>query len=425
MISRVGMPSNSALAQKKVAVIGTGPSGLMAAFVLAQVGVKVTLYEKRKSVGRKLLIAGSSGLNISYDCPPEELPVHYRGPKDVFKKVFHDFSRADWLKFIHSLGLETFKGTSRRYFVREMKASGLLKAWTEKLKKLGATFEFGKEVVDFDVTGDKVRLRFANDPQDHCFNDPKDHLSNDTQDPAFDAAVFCLGGASWEPDETPLRWPAIFEKKNLKFTPFQASNTGFEVGWPEEFLKEAEGKPLKNIVLTTSHGKRIGELMVTGYGLEGTPIYAIGASEVVHLDLKPDLSGKEILEKLCVPSRENLSPMRRVKKYLRLCEGSQAVLFHLTPPQKRQDLKSVVANIKALPITLKSRRPLQESISSSGGLHWDELDSTFMLKKFKNVFAAGEMLDWDAPTGGFLIQGCVSQGHFVGVSILKHLRKLA
>jgi uncharacterized flavoprotein (TIGR03862 family) len=403
------MPSHSDLSQKRVAVIGTGPAGLMAAFTLARAGVRVTLFEKRKSGGRKLLIAGSSGLNISYDCPSEELPTHYRSPKGSFDQVFSEFSREDWLKFIHALGLETFKGTSRRYFVREMKASGLLKGWTEKLKELGVTFEFGKEIVDFKSTSDSAQLYFK----------------GDTKEYSFDAAVFCLGGASWEPDETPLRWPVIFQNKHLKFTPFQASNTGFEVDWPEALLKEAEGKPLKSIVLTTSKGTRKGELMVTNYGLEGTPIYAIGASETVHLDLKPDLSSREILEKLSIPLKENLSPMRRVKKYLKLCEGSEAVLFHLTPATKRADLKSVVALMKALPVQLKSPRPLQESISSSGGLHWDELTPSFMLKKFPQVYAAGEMLDWDAPTGGFLIQGCVSQGYFVGQSILKRLRELA
>jgi len=402
------MPSNLNISHKKVAVIGTGPTGLMAAFVLASAGVKVTVFEKRKSGGRKLLIAGSSGLNISYDCPMEELPGHYRGPQKVFQEVFAQFSRESWLGFIDSLGLETFKGTSRRYFVREMKASGLLKAWTEKLKQLGAEFEFGKEIVDFSTSSTSASLRFANDPKDY----------------SFDAAVFCLGGASWEPDETPLRWPQLFRDKNLKFTPFQASNTGFEVDWPAALLKEAEGKPVKSIVLTTSRGQRKGELMVTEYGLEGTPIYAIGASEIVHIDLKPDLSAKEIFGKLSVPLKENLSPLRRVKKYLRLCEASEALLFHLTPASKRTDLKQIVANIKALPVQLKSPRPLQESISSSGGLHWNELDSSFMLKKFPKVFAAGEMLDWDAPTGGFLIQGCVSQGHWVGQSILKSLSKL-
>jgi uncharacterized flavoprotein (TIGR03862 family) len=393
----------------KVAIVGTGPTGLMAAFVLASAGVKVTVFEKRKSGGRKLLIAGSSGLNISYDCPPEELSGHYRGPQKVFQAVFAEFPRERWLGFIHSLGLETFKGTSRRYFVREMKASGLLKAWTEKLKQLGAEFEFGKEIVGFNVSPTSVELRFANETQEH----------------SFDAAVFCLGGASWEPDETPLRWPQLFRDKDLKFTPFQASNTGFEVDWPPALLKEAEGKPVKSIVLTTSRGQRKGELMVTEYGLEGTPIYAIGASETVHIDLKPDLSSKEIFEKLSVPLKENLSPLRRVKKYLRLCEASEALLFHLTPASERTDLKQIVANIKALPVQLKSPRPLQESISSSGGLHWDELDSSFMLRKFPKIFAAGEMLDWDAPTGGFLIQGCVSQGHWVGQNILKSLRELA
>jgi predicted Rossmann fold flavoprotein len=230
------------LSEKTIAVVGTGPAGLMAAYVLASAGIQVTLFEKRKSSGRKLLIAGSSGLNISYDCPEETLFEHYRGPKEHFQNLFKKFSRSQWIAFVESLGLETFKGTSRRYFVREMKASGLLKAWTEKLKSLGVKFEFQKELTGFDVENGKAKVFFNQSPE------------------TFDAVCFCLGGGSWEPDESPLRWPKAFTEKSIAFTPFQSSNAGFEVAWPEAFLKEAEGKPIKSIVLTTAKGNRKGEL---------------------------------------------------------------------------------------------------------------------------------------------------------------------
>jgi uncharacterized flavoprotein (TIGR03862 family) len=395
--------------KRKVAVVGTGPAGLMAAFVLATGGADVTIFEKRKSAGRKLLIAGSSGLNISYDCPAGELHEHYRGPSGSFKRIFHDFSREDWLKFVDSLGLETFKGTSRRYFVREMKAAGLLRAWTEKLKSLGVHFEFGKEAVGFEPhsAGGGVALRLA--------------VGDANEERSFDAVGFFLGGGSWEPEETPLRWPGLFRDKSLHFSEFQSSNAGFEVDWPEPFLKEAEGLPIKSIALKTSRGTRKGELVVTSYGLEGTPVYAIGETGTVHIDLKPDLTAKEIEAKL-TRAKENLAPMRRIKKYLSLCEGSQALLFHLTSPSRRADLRYLVSAIKDFPLVLKGPRPLAEAISSSGGLDWDELDDSLMLKKFPGVFAGGEMLNWDAPTGGFLIQGCVSQGHWVGRSMLKYLQ---
>jgi uncharacterized flavoprotein (TIGR03862 family) len=383
--------------------VGTGPAGLMAAYVLAQAGIQVTLFEKKKSSGRKLLIAGSSGLNISYDCPEETLFEHYRGPKEHFQNLFKKFSRSQWIGFVESLGLETFKGTSRRYFVREMKASGLLKAWTEKLKSLGVKFEFQKEFTGFDTKNGKAEIFFDQSPE------------------IFDAVCLCLGGGSWEPDETPLRWPKAFTDKNVAFTPFQSSNAGFEVQWPEAFLKEAEGKPIKSIVLKSTKGTRKGELMVTEYGLEGTPVYALGATGTVHLDLKPDFTEAEILAKLKAPMKENLSPMRRVQKLLNLCEASQALLFHLTMPKDRSDAASLVRRMKHFPIELKAPRPLAEAISSSGGIAWSEVTSELMLKKFPGIFLAGEMLDWDAPTGGFLIQGSVSQGFLTGTKMKEWL----
>ena len=389
----------------RVAIVGTGPAGLMAAFVAASGGAHVTVFEKRKSAGRKLLIAGSSGLNISYDCPPDELYRFYRGPAPFFQNLFRVFSREDWLLFVKGLGLETFKGTSRRYFVREMKAAGLLRAWTEKLKSMGVVFEFGKEAVGFDSSKTPI-LRLNNAESGTIENCP------------FDAIGFFLGGGSWEPDEKPLRWPGFFHESGLNFEPFQSSNSGFEVDWPEPFLKEAEGLPLKSIELKTSQGVRKGELVVTSYGLEGTPVYAIGKSGVVHLDLKPDLSEKEIVQKLTSATKENLSAMRRIKKYLRLCEGSEALLFHLLKPDQRSDLKQLVGFLKQFPLTLKGARPLEEAISSSGGLDLNELNETLMLKKFPGIFVGGEMLNWDAPTGGFLIQASVSQGYLAGRGIL-------
>ena len=384
----------------------------MAAHVLASAGVHVTVFEKRKSAGRKLLIAGSSGLNISFDCPAPELHEHYRGPSSTFREIFEVFGRADWLGFVEHLGLETFKGTSRRYFVREMKAAGLLRAWIEKLKALGVSFEFGQEAVGFEGGGPAgaPALLLAHAPEEKR---------------TFDAIGFFLGGGSWEPDENPLRWPEFFREKSVRFMSFQPSNAGFEVDWPRSFLEEAEGLPLKGITLETSRGTREGELVVTRYGLEGTPIYAIGEPGAVFLDLKPSMSVEEITTRLAPSGKENLSPLRRIKKGLRLCPGSEALLFHLTSPSQRGDLQGLISMIKHFPLTLKGARPLAEAISSSGGLDWDEIDTTFMVKRFPGVFVGGEMLNWDAPTGGFLIQGCVSQGHFVGKSILNYLRSEA
>lgn len=387
---------------KKIAVIGTGPAGLMTAYELARQQYQVSIFEKRKGPGRKLLIAGSSGLNISSALPPEDIPRSYL-PADKLAPHLESFSVQAWLDFIHHLGLKTFKGTSQRYFVEEMTAAGLLNQWIDSLKSLGVQFFFQHEFVNFEIrTPKKVTLEF---------------LNPETVEIEFDAVCLCLGGGSWEPTEIPLRWPAVFQQKALGFSEFVASNVGFKVNWPQAFLKEAEGKPIKNINLHSPRGSRSGDLMVTSYGLEGTPIYSVGLEGMVSIDLKPDLSKEQIRKKLSAV-RENLSPLRRVGRNLNLCEAAMALLFHLGP--KNVSLDDMIELIKDFPIELQDRQPLAEAISSSGGVQWSELDANLMLKKFPGVFVAGEMIDWDAPTGGFLIQGSASLGHAAAVAIIKY-----
>lgn len=395
------------LHSSKAAVIGSGPAGLMAADVLASAGVHVTLFEKRKGLGRKLLIAGSSGLNISCDCPLTEFHLNYTGPRRHFEGLFQDYSPQDWIQFIENeLGIATFKGTSGRYFVEGMKASQLLKAWTQRLKGLGVEILADQEWSGLEfLSGGLHRFHFGENPVRY-----------------FGTACLALGGGSYEPHEIPLRWPGILKKQGLELNEFRPANAGFEVDWPAGLLAEAEGKPIKNLVLTSSKGTRSGELVITRYGLEGTPIYFSGVQGTVYLDLKPGLTVEAILQRVSA-GKENLSPIRRIKKYLRLSEGAEALVFHLMPQGIRADLKKVVAYLKRFPVELKQPRPLEEAISSSGGLSWNEVDQSLMLRKLPGLFAAGEMLDWDAPTGGFLIQGSVSQGHFVGKRMIQYLNR--
>jgi predicted flavoprotein YhiN len=232
-----------------------------------------------------------------------------------------------------------------------------------------------------------------------------------------------LGGASYEPTENPLHWPKIFTTKAIPFTPFTPSNVGYEVGWTPAFLKEAEGLPLKDIVLTTHKGKRQGELVITRYGIEGTPVYFVGTPGPALIDLKPGLTAEAVLGKLKAV-KENLSPNRRIKKQLGLSPAAQALVFHLMPRAILEDrsLIQLAHTIKAFPIELLSPRPLEEAISSKGGVSMKALDERLMLKKYPGIFLAGEMLDWDAPTGGFLIQGCVTQGFCAGLGINHYLK---
>lgn len=378
-----------------VAVAGSGPAGLMAAWVVAEAGHPVTLYEKRPAAGRKLLIAGSSGLNVTYDAPLPELLAAYRAPDTRMAEMVAAFRPREWLAFIETLGVKTFRGTSRRWFVGGLKAPPLLQRWLEALEARGVQFAYQKECVGFSSGG---VLRFA-----------------DGTEARHDAAALCLGGGSWE--KTPVRWPEMFRENGVAFNEFCPANIGWRVSWPEKFLAEAEGKPLKNVVLTSSRGKRAGDLVVTAYGIEGTPVYFVGERGVVHLDLKPDLTDGQVLERLQAP-KENLSPMRRVAKSLRLCEASRALLYHMAACA---DLDSTARAVKKFPLELLGTQPLEEAISSAGGVDWSELDEHLMLKSFPGIFVAGEMIDWDAPTGGFLIQGCVAQGRAAGEGILKYL----
>jgi uncharacterized flavoprotein (TIGR03862 family) len=389
---------------RQVLIVGSGPAALMAAEVLSsRADIKVRIIEKRRSPGRKLLIAGSSGLNITNRLPVGEFARAYSGsaPAGFWHSLLEEFSPADWIAYIEKeLGQETFLGTSGRYFVREMKASKLLRAWLHRLAARGVELLGGEELLDFDSEGVVTRAQGRI---------------------LADAVLLALGGASYEPEEMPLRWVDIFRKKDLRIEDFKPSNAGHEVAWSEAFLKEAEGRPLKNIVLTTSRGSKRGELVVTRYGLEGTPVYTVGLPGEAELDLLPEFTFEQALSR-CNSLRENLSPIRRVFKKLPLGDAAKALVFHQLRPEDRSDLGMLISRLKCFPIQFTGVRPLTESISSSGGVSFETLDpGSLELRKVPRVYCAGEMLDWDAPTGGFLIQGSVSTGYRSGKAILKTL----
>jgi len=260
-----------------IAIIGGGPAGLMAADTLlaASTDLTVTIYEKRKAPARKLLIAGSSGLNISNQLPVEEFLTHYESPSARFPTLFgpmlRSFTPTDWVRFVESLGSETFLGTSGRYFVREMKASKLVRAWLKKLDSLGLQWKVGTEVRGFSRAQDgKIELSDS---------------SGTTH--AYHAVIFCLGGGSYEPANQPLTWPNLFKTHGVHFTDFRPSNAGYQVSWSEKFLAEADRQPIKSCILKTSRGERSGDLLITSYGLKGTPVYTVGTPCPATIDPKP------------------------------------------------------------------------------------------------------------------------------------------
>ncbi|MBU6375968.1 MAG: TIGR03862 family flavoprotein [Bdellovibrionales bacterium] len=394
------------MARARIAIIGSGPAGLMAATAAVESQAEVHVFERRKGLGRKLLIAGSSGLNVSHDAPLEEFFRFYQ-ERDPFsakrlEPFLRDYPSERWLQFIRFLGHEVFVGTSRRWFVREMKASQLLLSWTRFLEKNGVRFYPDSELVDFTAVPHPTLQIQSSGKRPEAFS--------------ADAVVFACGGGSWE--ASPPSWPEIFRKKGLKVCDFSSSNVGYEVDFPEALIREAEGKPIKNCILKSRLGQKQGELVITRYGLEGTPVYFVGTPGEARIQLRPGLSAADFFSQLSRPLRENLSPLRRLKKLGGLSPAALALVFHGLPEPDRAaihgDLKRLAQIVQDFPVHLQAPRPLEEAISSAGGLQWEELQPDLMLHKFPGFFAAGEMIDWDAPTGGFLIQASVALGYHAG-----------
>lgn len=367
-------------------IVGSGPAALMAADILSSRQIPVKLFERRPAPGWKLLVAGSSGLNVTHS---GEMAPEYTARRQEVGACLDEFSRDQWLAYLHGLGEETFLGTSRRYFLKNKKASSLLASWVKRLRDQGVEFHYGEELVDF-VPGKEVELRFASGRKE-----------------TGEAALLALGGGSWE--EEPPRWPEAFISKGIAFTPFQPANAGYSFRAPAGFFEAAEGKPVKGLTLKTAKGERTGECMITRYGLEGTPVYTMGCPGPALIDLKPDIT----FERLGARLAGGL-------KHAKLSPGAE-LLFRALAPDPNATGAALARQLKALPIELLEPRPLSESISASGGVSWDELGPGLELKKAPGIHCAGEMVDWDAPTGGFLLQASVSMGAVAAEAIRKKI----
>jgi uncharacterized flavoprotein (TIGR03862 family) len=377
-----------------IALLGTGPAALTCATFLTRAGLKPHLFEKRAAPGWKLLVAGSSGLNVTYDCPQEELPSHYLERRNEIGHCLQRFPREKWLELLRDLGEEPYVGSSHRYFLKSKTAATLLQSWTTSLENAGAQFHYGEELTGIE----NGTLVFASGRRE-----------------TTRATLLALGGGSWE-DEPP-RWPAILKGLGLSGSLLEPSNAGYSFAAPAGFFEKAEGKPIKGLTLTTARGSRQGELMITKYGLEGTPVYTVGCPGRATLDLKPDLAEEKLAQRLAGGKGQVWS---RVETQAKLSPGALLILRALAHPRDFETPATAARAIKNLEIELLEPRPLSESISARGGLSWDELDRNLQLKKLPGFFAAGEMVDWDAPTGGFLIQACVSMG-FVAAEGIKEI----
>jgi len=401
-----------------VAVIGAGPAGLMAAERLAQGGARVTVFERMPSAGRKLLMAGRGGLNLTHSEPLEDFLARYGEAAPWLHDRIVAFPPQALRAWCEALGQETFVGSSGRVFPKTMKASPLLRAWLRRL----------------DTQGVALMLRHAWqgwDAEGYLIFETPDGMRRMTAD----AVVLALGGASWPKLGSDGAWMKEFERQGIAVAGFRPANCGFHVAWSEVFRDRFEGAPLKNVVLTHGDVRSRGDVVITRNGLEGGAIYPLSASlrdaidahgeTALTIALRPDMSIDRLAEKLSAP-RGKQSLATFLRKALGLSPPATALLHESMRAEGRAlaslTSQEIATRISALPLTLTGVAPLARAISSAGGILRDELDEHLMLRKLPGVFACGEMIDWEAPTGGYLLQGSFALGVAAGEGALQWLR---
>ncbi len=390
LVIAVGFPRLHGLVGKIITIIGGGPAGLRAAEVCAAEGFRVELFDAKRSAGRKFLVAGKGGLNLTNAEPVASFAARYSGGPDGFwKGLLETFDAPTLRQWASGLGCETFETKSGRVYLRDLKAAPLLRRWVGRLRELGVVFHMNHCLEDL-VAGAPIELCFKNGVHFRA-----------------DAVILAFGGASWPETGSDGRWVAILEKLGLATTPLAPANCGWEHDWPAETLALAEGKPLKNIRVTVGEKSAIGELILTRYGLEGGPLYLLGpilramGSPAISIDLKPAHSLEQLVAKMESVRRNFAAEARQRWK---LGDAAHTLLAH----KDWKDAASLAREAKNCVIPLKGPRPIAEAISSAGGLRWEELTDGLMARKIPGLFVAGEMIDWEAPTGGFLLQGCFS-----------------
>ena len=396
------MPTTSTRT-KRVAVIGGGPAGLMAAEVLGAGGVQVDLYDAMPSVGRKFLLAGKGGMNITHSEPYDAFVSRYGGREQQVSRWLQDFDAAAVREWIHSLGVETFVGSSGRVFPTDMKAAPLLRAWLHRLRESGVRFHMRHRWLGW--RGDRLLIAA-----------PEGEREVDA-----DAVILALGGASWARLGSDGAWVPLLQERAVDVAPLRPANCGFDVDWSEHFSSRHAGEPLITVAVSArdAHGqmeRRRGQFVVTQTGVEGSLMYALSAplrdqidvegSTTIWLDLLPDLSAERVLDEVSRP-RGARSMSSHLQSRLGIKGVKSGLLHECLSKQDFTDAATLAAAIKHLPVTLRRARPIDEAISSAGGVRFDAMDpQSGMLRALPGVFVAGEMVDWEAPTGGYLLTAC-------------------
>ena len=389
----------------ELAIVGGGPAGLRAAEVAARDGVAVTLFDAKASVGRKFLVAGKGGLNLTNAALREEFVARYSGPAELWHSLIADFDVLALRAWAAELGVETFTAATGRVYPRELKAAPLLRRWVQRLRGLGVKF-----AVHHRWTGLRREGRWLLD-----FQTPEG-----IRTVAADAVILALGGGSWPETGSDGAWTTILESLGVEVAPLHPANCGWETPWPRAVLEAAEGQPLKNIAVRAGGEFVRGELLVTKYGLEGGALYQfvplLRARPELEIDFKPSFSIEQLVAKMG-PIRRNFLAEARTR--WKLGDAAFSIVSHLPEPRGWESAGALAAHVKHCPIRLTGPRPLAEAISSAGGVCWRELDENLMLRKLPGIFVAGEMIDWEAPTGGWLIHGCFATGTRAGRAATK------
>lgn len=389
-----------------VAIIGAGPAGLMAAEVLAERGIAVHLYDSMPMPARKFLLAGRGGLNLTHAEPFAAFVARYGARARQLEPLLASFGPEQLRVWAAGLGIDTFVGSSGRVFPTGLKASPLLRAWLARLDRQGVRFFPRHRWLGW---GEGGELRFAS--------------PSGVSGQASMATILALGGGSYRRLGSDGAWVPVLAERGVNIRPLSPANCGFDIGWSEHFRTRHAGIPLKTVCLSFAGQSIRGDVMLTATGIEGGPVYALSASlrdaldregrATALLDLKPDWSESRLAEALSRP-RGSRSLATHIERATSIRGAAAGLLRECLPPEIFGDPARLAAPIKAVPLCLKAARPLDEAISSAGGIAFEELDERLMICRLPGVFAAGEMLDWVAPTGGYLLTACLAIGRAAG-----------
>ncbi len=417
-------------------MVGAGPAGLMAAEVLQQGGVAVHVYDAMPSAGRKFLLAGKGGLNLTHSEPTDILVTRYGAPREQLDAVLREFDGAEVRAWAKTLGVETFVGTSGRVFPLDMKAAPLLRAWLHRLRHpvggIAVQFHMRHRFSGWGVDGDEL-----------CFQTPEAVVRARAE-----VVVLALGGASWARLGSDGAWVPWLRERGVAVAPLRPANCGFDLGrlgpehapaqppgWSAYFSARFAGHPFKSVGIsfTSRQGLRFarkGEFVATATGVEGSLIYAASSllrDEIAatgqarfDLDLLPDLSAQRVHDEVVHP-RGSRSLSSHLKSRLHIDGIKLAVLHEVLSREQMNEPWQLASALKALPITLAAPRPIDEAISTAGGVEFEAMNARFMLERIPGVFCAGEMLDWEAPTGGYLLNACMATGRAAGAGALDFL----